>query len=306
METKTSNPVNNLSLNRSWYRIVKFIHIVLVGLVLGGSVTISILLSISAVGGTADAFLLSRGIYQVFNQLVLYSFIGVVLTGLVFSMFTKWGFIRFYWIGIKWTGSFILIAATWIWGAPNISGLMALADLGSTGGGTGQDFAAVVNNSQEFILALVLMVMVVAWISIFKPLGRTGFNKSINWKKQIIVVTGILVGGFMMSLPGYINLKSYRSIKIADSDLTESSDGIHHGEFSMGGFSYKVAVTIDDHSIIDIQILSSRKSVFTGYAEGVVPRIIRKQNANADAVTGATTTSKAIMKAVEKALSTGK
>lgn len=40
------------------------------------------------------------------------------------------------------------------------------------------------------------------------------------------------------------------------------------------------------------------------YAQGVFAKIIRDQNANTDAITGATTTSKMFRKAVEDALKT--
>lgn len=51
--------------------------------------------------------------------------------------------------------------------------------------------------------------------------------------------------------------------------------------------------------------LQNRKSHYARFAEGVFPRIMKKQKANVDTITAATTTSKCLMKAVENALSSG-
>jgi uncharacterized protein with FMN-binding domain len=48
--------------------------------------------------------------------------------------------------------------------------------------------------------------------------------------------------------------------------------------------------------------MQNRKTKYSKRAEGVIPRIIERQTPNVDAVSGATTTSKALMKAVENSL----
>lgn len=86
------------------------------------------------------------------------------------------------------------------------------------------------------------------------------------------------------------------------TDLSKLHDGTYHGESVFGGFTYKVDIIVVNHSITDIKIISNRKVSYARFAEGVMPRILKAQNANVDAITGATTTSKALMKAVENAL----
>jgi uncharacterized protein with FMN-binding domain len=67
-----------------------------------------------------------------------------------------------------------------------------------------------------------------------------------------------------------------------------------------------VKVEVFDGRITDIAEIGGRHSVYVDYAQGVFSKIIRDQTANTDAITGATTTSKAYMKAVEDALSKAK
>lgn len=85
-------------------------------------------------------------------------------------------------------------------------------------------------------------------------------------------------------------------------DTKNIQDGEYIGSFSYSGFKYKVKTFIKGHRIIEIEILQNKDTKRAKRAEGVIPEIIKKQSPNVDAISGATTTSKALMKAVEKSL----
>jgi len=94
------------------------------------------------------------------------------------------------------------------------------------------------------------------------------------------------------------------NMDIAHIDLSGISDGTYTGSFPFGDtYMYRVSVTVDSGIITGIEVLENGTE--NEYAEkglGVIPRIIDKQTPNVDAVSGATVTSKALMKCVEKAL----
>lgn len=54
----------------------------------------------------------------------------------------------------------------------------------------------------------------------------------------------------------------------------------------------------------NVFLIKNRDSFYARLAEGIKHKIIREQKINIDAVTGATTTSKILMKAVEAAIIT--
>jgi uncharacterized protein with FMN-binding domain len=89
---------------------------------------------------------------------------------------------------------------------------------------------------------------------------------------------------------------------IDSPDLSNLSDGIYKGEFSDGGGIYNVYVEINNHKILNIILETDQDSRYVDYARPVTGRIIEEQTLLVDAVTGATTTSKCIIKAVEEAL----
>lgn len=127
-------------------------------------------------------------------------------------------------------------------------------------------------------------------------------------KKKIVILVSLILAGlltaliFMVIIPEHKN-EAVRNMKINNVDLTKLDDGIYKGEYSYGHYTYKVEVHLKDHKLIDISVKDGRKSKRAKMAEGVTDKIISQQRIDVDAVSGATTTSKAILKAVENALS---
>ena len=78
-------------------------------------------------------------------------------------------------------------------------------------------------------------------------------------------------------------------------------NGQYEGEYTLFPVKVEVLVTVKDHAIIDIEILKHRNGKGSK-AEVIIDDVIREQSILVDAVTGATVSSRAILKAVEDAL----
>jgi uncharacterized protein with FMN-binding domain len=116
-------------------------------------------------------------------------------------------------------------------------------------------------------------------------------------KKQFIIVVILFLTGCMI-----YDIKQVQKTEIRDVDLGKISDGSYTGTFSQGYFDCQVKTTVKDHKIINIEVIRNKKTRYAQMAEGVIDSILQKQTPNVDAVTGATTTSRALMKAVENSL----
>jgi len=80
-------------------------------------------------------------------------------------------------------------------------------------------------------------------------------------------------------------------------------DGVYEGSYSSWPNSARVKVTIKDGIITDIVLIRHWASWIGKKAEPIIPlRIIERQSASVDAVTGATNSSRVIMNAVQDAL----
>ena len=90
-------------------------------------------------------------------------------------------------------------------------------------------------------------------------------------------------------------------IVIEDVNLANVSDGTYEGEHTEGPVWAKVLVTVKDHRISDIEIVNHR-TLMGKKAEAITDDVIMEQSIRVDTVTGATWSSKVILKAIEKAL----
>jgi uncharacterized protein with FMN-binding domain len=99
-------------------------------------------------------------------------------------------------------------------------------------------------------------------------------------------------------------VEQIKRMDISHIDPATVPDGEYTGEFPFRQrYLYRVKVTVKSGRILDIEVLENGTG--NEYAEkglGVIPRILREQSPEVDAVSGATVTSKALMKCVEKAL----
>ncbi|MBP7096068.1 MAG: FMN-binding protein [Spirochaetia bacterium] len=80
-------------------------------------------------------------------------------------------------------------------------------------------------------------------------------------------------------------------------------DGVYVGSYSYSGLSYTAAVTLSGGRIVDIVLDSTGpEAPRESWALPLVPRVIEANSLAVDTVAGATTSSKAILKAIENAL----
>lgn len=129
-------------------------------------------------------------------------------------------------------------------------------------------------------------------------------------KKTVIilsVVAGILiliVGGIAIAIQTISkNMeKELASTVIRDVDLSTIADGTYHGAHSIFPVSVEVEVTVLDHAITNVEI-TKHDNGQGAPAEALADTVVQEQKLTVDVVTGATTSSKTILKAVENALS---
>lgn len=91
---------------------------------------------------------------------------------------------------------------------------------------------------------------------------------------------------------------------IGDIELNTLENGVYTGQHSAGLVEVELSVNIDDGKIVDIQLLS-HDNWRGGKAEEIVSNIVNKQSLDVEVVSGATISSKVIIKSVENALQNG-
>ena len=110
-----------------------------------------------------------------------------------------------------------------------------------------------------------------------------------------VIILSLSIIGCSMAISG---------IEAEMPDLNNKQDGIYRGNYNMSSTPNKatVEVFIHDHQIIKIDILEHSCSSIGKKAEKIIESIIAYQSLSVDVISGATSSSKTILKAVENAL----
>lgn len=115
-----------------------------------------------------------------------------------------------------------------------------------------------------------------------------------------IVVLGYIVMEISMSKIEK-NLEGLKNTSIANIDISKLDDGVYQGEYEMFPIKVLLEVTIDNQKITNIEIIEHQNGK-GGNAEAITNDVIEEQSLQVDTISGATYSSKAILKAIENAL----
>jgi len=126
--------------------------------------------------------------------------------------------------------------------------------------------------------------------------------KKIAWVLGVILVIALVGGGVLVyRLAGMAHRFEEEIARVCPTDLSRIKDGNYVGSFGNFAVSAKVDVIVKDHKITSIKIIE--QSCGQGYnAPETIDRIIAAQSAKVDAVTGASSSSRCLMLAVDRAL----
>lgn len=126
--------------------------------------------------------------------------------------------------------------------------------------------------------------------------------------KDLKIVLGIVGGLVVLVVAGLLylsrGLNQGASITIDEIDISSLPDGIYEGTYRAGRWTNTVEVDVADGRMTAIRVVKDVQFALAEVRKQTIDRVLEKQSPAVDAVSGATVTSKAYLKAVEKALAT--
>ncbi|WP_010256822.1 FMN-binding protein [Treponema primitia] len=117
--------------------------------------------------------------------------------------------------------------------------------------------------------------------------------------KKLTGAMGVILVLLVVSLSGCAS--RFDTIQAVMPDLQWKEDGIYRGQYKIRPVSVVLDVEVKDKTLTNITIIKH----FNGLgkkAEKITETVLAKQSLTVDAVSGATGSSKAILKAIENAL----
>lgn len=286
---------------------LKGFHVLFAALCLGGTAAILALQSMKyRLGDEIDHLTAEMSLYHLWNWSVAAPFYGLLLTGLLISLFTRWGFVRFPWVAVKWAGVLLLVALNWIWLGPAVGGMMALADGYFSIDGALPLYRVLFRQATAAAGIQSVVLILLVFLSVFKPWGpreKAGAGRPVLVRSIALFLVLAFLG---MGVLNALSLRRYRDMPIAHVEPDSLPDGLYRGEAADRSFTCEVQVTLRDGMITSVETVKSRRGLYSRYAQGVFERVLNQQTPNVDTITGATTTSKVLLKAIEDALTGGK
>jgi uncharacterized protein with FMN-binding domain len=125
-------------------------------------------------------------------------------------------------------------------------------------------------------------------------------------KKGLVLTALLIIAGFAIAAMGLMaytekNLEKLVNAEIKDVDISKLEDGVYTGSYSTFPVSAEVRVTVKGQRITGIDLLEHNNG--KGKPAEVIPgRVVEAQSLEVDAISGATYSSKVILKAIENAL----
>jgi uncharacterized protein with FMN-binding domain len=122
----------------------------------------------------------------------------------------------------------------------------------------------------------------------------------------IAIIAGVLlvvgIGGFMAV--DRATKSATKDIVVYTQNASGVPDGTYSGNYEIPPVKVVVRVSVKDGEITGIDMVEHQNGL-GGKAERIVDDVLERQSLNVDAVSGATGSSKTILKAIENALQSG-
>jgi len=117
----------------------------------------------------------------------------------------------------------------------------------------------------------------------------------------IVILFVLIIGGAGFYITR--GLVSGKDMVIKHIDTSQLKNGVYQGKYNGGRWSNEVSVVLVDGKITKIEVVKSVTIEKPEVTRELINNVIKKQDTTVDAISGATVSSKAYLKAIENALS---
>lgn len=154
-------------------KILKMFHILLAFCWIVGGLTLCLLVFTTYPESGDELYMRSRILQIVDDYFIIYGAIGAFITGLIYSIWTNWGFFKHPWIIVKWIMTILqILFGTFVLG-PCINNNVVIADQLRDAALTDPVFLENIHMTQLWGTLQTALLLVVIVISVQKP-----------WKKK--------------------------------------------------------------------------------------------------------------------------
>jgi len=160
--------------NQKW---LKVLHVYLGGIWGGGAASLFAIHCLYPTNSGPELYARNMAMIYIDNYIIIPAAIGSCLTGLLYSHLTNWGYLKYYWVIIKWIFTITFIVIGFFWLIPWLNNMLEVSTTMrsfSVIDPSRYDVAMTIHLAMTIVQTVLLFFIVI--ISIFKPWGRTKYK----------------------------------------------------------------------------------------------------------------------------------
>lgn len=161
-----------MKLSPKGMKALKVVHIISAVVWFGSAVSMNLLRHFAGNLDAAGMYWMAEILEAIDMKILVPGAIGCLLTGIVYGIFTKWGFFKYRWVAVKWVLTLFMILFGTFYMRPMVKENVIIGKAIMSGyGDAGQYWQNVADNAVAGLLQLVLLTAVTV-ISVYKPWKR--------------------------------------------------------------------------------------------------------------------------------------
>ncbi len=176
-----------MKLSKNHQKWLKVLHIYLGGIWGGAAASLFAIHCLYPTNSGPDLY--ARNMAMIFiDNIIIPAAIGSCPTGLLYSHLTKWGYLKYYWVMVKWILTIAFVVIGFFWLIPWLDNMLEVSEAIRNSpviDSRSYDVAMSVHLAMTVVQTVLLFFVVM--ISVFKPWGKTHFkmvgsNKLLQYK----------------------------------------------------------------------------------------------------------------------------
>lgn len=166
-----------MKLSAGTIKWLKVIHIYLGCIWGGGAASLFALHCLFFPESGPELYARNMALIYVDTFIIIPSSVGCLLTGLFYAQFTRWGYLKYYWIIVKWSSNLTVVIAGFLWFVPWLDRMKESSMAVRSQIVVDPSFMAPMFVHIAMAAGQALLVFFIVTISVFKPWGKTGFRR---------------------------------------------------------------------------------------------------------------------------------
>ena len=154
-----------MKINKKYMKLLRTLHIFSASIWFGATVCIfGIMLKCFFAADEQEFLLLAPLTLTLYQTVVLPFALFTMLQGLIYSIFTNWGFLKHKWVTIKWLSVIVTGCLIGVGSISRMQSAIARAESGNFNGGFTDGYAPLIFTALQILVMIVMIIL-----SVYKP-----------------------------------------------------------------------------------------------------------------------------------------